>query len=81
VRYLSDMDLCRTVAAACDERSGVNVVGGVGDSACDKGDKQPASRSAWRCCNPPSFADFAERRVSLPAEVLGSCLHRKVACY
>jgi len=81
MRYPSGMDLCRTVAATCGERSAVNVVGRVDDSACDKGDKRPASRSAWRCCNPPSFADFARRRVSLPAEVLGSCLHRKVACY
>lgn len=72
------MDLCRTVAAACDEHWGVSVVAGVDDSACDKGGKPPASRSAWRYCIPPNSADFAGRQVSLPAEVLESYLRRKM---
>lgn len=70
------MDPCRTVVAAYDERSVASVVEEVDDSACDKGDKPPASRSAWRYCNPPNSADFARRRVSLPAEALENYLHR-----
>lgn len=77
VSYLSSMDLCRTVVAAYDERSVASVVEEVDDSACDKGDKPPASRSAWRYCNPPNFADFAKKRVSLLAEVLENYLHRQ----
>jgi len=72
------MDLCRTVAAAC-ERSAASVVEGFGDSAGgDRDDKPPASRSAWRYCSPRSFADFAGRRVSLPAEVLENCLRKQI---
>lgn len=70
------MDLCRTAVAACDERSAVSVAAGADDSACDKDDKPPASRSASRYCSPRNFADFAERLVSLPAEVLENYLHR-----
>lgn len=68
------MGLCRTVVAACDERSVVSVVEGVDDSAYDKGDKPLALRSAWRYYNPPNFVDFAKRRVSLLAEVLENYL-------
>lgn len=77
VSYLSSMDPCRTVVAACDERSVVGVVEEVDDSACDKGDKPPAWQSAWRYCNRLNFADFAKRRVSLPAEALENYLHRQ----
>lgn len=72
--YLSDMGPCRTVVAACDERSVASAVEVVDDSACDKGDKPLASRSAWRYCNLPNFVDSAKRRVSLPAEVLENYL-------
>lgn len=71
------MDPCRIVVAACDERSAVSVVEVVDDSACDKDDTPPAARSAWRYCNPPNFADFARRRVSLPAEVLENYLYKQ----
>jgi len=76
VSYLSNMDPCRTIVAMCDERSVVSVVEEVDDSACDKDDKPPASRSAWRYCNQPNFADFARRQVSLPAEALENYLHK-----
>lgn len=71
------MGLCRTVVAACDEHSVASVVEVVDDSACDRGDKPLASRSAWRYCNLPNFADSAKRRVSLPVEVLENYLYRK----
>lgn len=68
------MGLCRTVVAACDERSVVSVVEGVDDSACDKDGKPLASRSVWRYYNLPNFVNSAKRRGSLPAEVLESYL-------
>lgn len=77
VSYLSSMDPCRTVVAACDERSVVSVVEVVDDSAYDKGDKLLVLQSAWRYCNPPNFADFARRRVSLLAEVLENYLYKQ----
>lgn len=82
VSYRSNMDPCRIVVAACDERLVVNVAEVVDDSACDKDDKPPASQLAWRCCNPPNFAGFARRRVSLPAEALENYLYRQnVSCF
>lgn len=75
--YLSNMVLCKTVAAAY-EHSVVSVVEEFDDSAGDdKDDKPPASQSAWRYCNPQSFADFAGRRVSLLVEVLENYLHEQ----
>lgn len=72
------MGLCRTVVAACGEHWAASVAGAVDGSACDKGDKPLASRSAWRYCNPPSSADFAGRPVSLPAAALESYLRKKI---
>jgi len=70
------MDPYRTVVAACDERSVVNAVEEVDDSVCDKDDKPLASQSAWQYCNQLNFANFARRRVSLPAEALENYLHK-----
>lgn len=74
------MGLCKTIAAACDERSAVSAVEVVDDSACDKDDKPPASRSVWRYCSSPSSADFAERRVSPLAVILENYLHETKYC-